>query len=107
MSGKKFESDTREYLRAQGLPAVSPAQSGFVDAGDLQLDPFVIQCKDYTNITDAVREAVDDAAEQGLSTGLIPVGIVKRRRRPIREAYVVMSLETFADVATLIRKEPR
>lgn len=101
-AGKKFEKEVLKYLRSQGLRTIEPTQAGFTDVGDLQLDPFVLQCKDYANITDAVRDAVNGATVQGENTGLIPVGVVKRRRRPIRESYVVMSLETFADIAALI-----
>jgi hypothetical protein len=58
---------------------------------------FAIECRDRkkvelsTNLDDAEERAVHKKADWG-------VAIMKRPRRPVEDAYVLMSLSTFADI---------
>ena len=101
--GTAFESAVADFLQASGLPAFRPGQSGFRDAGDVQVEPFVLQCKDKARLTDALREALDGAHAQAEVTGLLPAGVVRRRGRGAGSAYVVMTLADLAHLARLLR----
>ena len=55
--GTRAESGTRDRLRAWGVRAYRPAQEGRLDVGDLHgVEPFVLQVKDWTDTTAALRE---------------------------------------------------
>lgn len=103
--GTKWEVDVRDFFKAKGINAYRPAQEGFKDVGDIHgVDPFVIQCKDWKDWQAAIRDGLDGAQKQARNAGL-PFGvcIVKRARKPVSEAYVVMRLEDFAEVVQRLR----
>ena len=101
--GTPFERQVADFLESRGLPAFRPGQSGFRDLGDVQAEPFVLQCKDKGNVTDALREALSGAHEQAANSGLLPAGVVRRRGRAAEDAYVVMTLADLAHLAHLLR----
>jgi hypothetical protein len=103
--GTRFESAVRDHLRSLGIPAYRATQEGHDDTGDLHgVDPFILQAKDWQNVTAALREGVDGAQRQARAAGR-PFGaaVVKRARRSTGEAYVIMTLDTWADVLTSLR----
>ena len=111
--GTRFETDVVKYLRSRGLPAVKPRQEGHEDVGDIHSCLFTIQCKDWRDVSAAMREAVDGAARQaGVRAKrsdwpwmtFHPVGVVKRSRKGTQEAYVIVTLETFATMAQELLK---
>jgi len=76
-----------------------PALHGKDDKGDLfGLPGWTLQCRDTAKID--LAGAVDDARQQAVN-GRTPffAAIVKRRRRGVDEAYVVMPLDVFAAIA--------
>lgn len=94
--GKRWEKAVLDFLRALfgRHRVIRPHQEGFVDVGDLHLDPFALQLKDEARIT--LSSYVDDAEKQAKAAEM-PFGaaVVKRRKLGTGRAYVVMSLDTF------------
>lgn len=97
--GTAFESLVVGYLRANGFPAAERrALAGNTDKGDVAGIPgVVLECKaersiDLAGSVDEARlEAANDCAP-------VFAAVVKRRCRSVAEAYVVMTLEQFADM---------
>lgn len=100
VKGTNFESAVRGYLNENGFPeARRVVQTGRLDTGDLHCLDFCIQAKAWKNITEGLAAAVEGATRQVGPSGLTyPVGVVKRPRKPIRESYVVMTLEQFVEL---------
>ena len=88
----------RDYLNSRGFDTYRPAQEGFRDTGDLHGFPlFAIQCKDWRDVTGAIREGLTGAQVQAANRGEpYGVAVVKRARKPTSEAYAVLRLEDFA-----------
>jgi hypothetical protein len=93
--GTRWESAVRDWWIARGRRVVRPALHGTKDKGDLfGIDEWTLQCKDTAKLDFA--GAVDDARIQAVNGGTrFFAAIVKRRRKGVAEAYVVMPLEVF------------
>lgn len=98
--GSRFERDVRDYFRGHGIPAYRPAPEGFRDSGDIHGVPyFTVQCKDWKNTMDAIREGLDDVqVQKGHAGDDFAVNIVKRARANVSRAYAVMTLEELTKV---------
>lgn len=97
--GTAWESAVVEYLSQHGFPyAERRALSGSLDRGDITGIPGVmIECKAEKSIT--LAEYADEVKVQTVNAGAqIGVAVVKRRNRSPGDAYVVMTLTTFADL---------
>lgn len=93
--GTKWEVAVRDYLNAHDIPAFRPAQEGFRDTGDLHgVAFFAIQCKDWRDVTGAVREGTDGVQRQKKNAKR-PYGVnfVKRARKGTSQGYAVMTIE--------------
>lgn len=93
--GTRFESLLVSYLTECGLSAYRNAPSGSKDIGDISLEGDVtLEAKDCKTIT--LSSFVDEANAEARNAGR-PYGaaVVKRRRRGVADAYVVMDLATF------------
>jgi hypothetical protein len=95
--GTAWESAVVEYLREHGIPyAERRALSGSLDRGDITGVPGVmIEAKaeksiDLAGYMDEVRVQTANAGAQ------LGVAVVKRRNRSPGDAYVVLTLATFA-----------
>lgn len=99
--GTRWETAVYRFLQDAGIFAYKPRQEGFRDVGDIHAPPFVLQAKDWKDVTGALREGVDGAAVQKIHADM-PYGaaVVKRARRPVEDAYVVIRL---GDLPDLIR----
>lgn len=99
--GTRAETAVERFLRDEGIYAYKPRQAGFKDIGDVHAPPFVLQVKDWKDVTSALREGTEGARIQAHNAGF-PFGaaVVKRARKPIEDAYLVMRL---ADLPALIR----
>lgn len=97
--GTRWETAVVRFLRERGLYAVKPRQEGFLDVGDIHVPPFTLQAKDYKDVLAALRNGTDGARVQRVNAGL-PFGaaVIKRARRPIEDAYVVIRLGDFPDL---------
>jgi hypothetical protein len=106
--GLTWERAVRVFLRSHGIDAFKPYEEGHDDAGDVHgVDPFILQAKNYTNRTDAIREGLDGAEKQKRVAGVRwGAAVVKRVRRDAGEAYVVMTLSTFVEVLLALRNPP-
>jgi len=94
--GTRWESACRDWLTEHGIRAFRPALHGGKDRGDLfGVEGWTLQCRDTAKID--LAGAVDDARTQADNAGT-PwfAAIVKRRRKSVGAAYVVMSLEQWA-----------
>jgi len=96
--GTRFESDVVDFLRKEGLTdARRVVQTGRLDSGDIHVGGWALQAKAWKSLTDALREGVDGAMRQHAVAGL-PWGaaVIKRPRKNVKEAYVVLPLKHFA-----------
>jgi hypothetical protein len=108
--GDTFERDVVGFFRDTGWPACSRRGSQWwtkdryaPDIGDIVDGPegWALQCKNHQSID--LASYLDDAAQQARNARK-PwfAAIVKRRRRHVSEAYVVMPLAVFAEVAAIV-----
>jgi hypothetical protein len=106
--GTRWELAVRRFLRAAGIDVFKPYEEGRDDAGDIHgMDPFVGQAKAYASIVTGIREGVAGAERQALVAKLpFGVAIVKRPGKATGEAYVVMTLATFARLLRWMRGLP-
>jgi hypothetical protein len=101
--GDRFEIAVRDFLRENGWPECERrAKQHAADRGDLILGPawFTLDCKDHASID--LAGYMDQAAQEAVNARR-PwfASIVKRRRKPVSEAYVVMPLRVFVEVAEM------
>lgn len=103
--GTAFESAIRDYLRSRGIDAYRPAQEGYKDVGDLHgVSPFVLQAKNYKDLATALREGVDGVQKQKVhARERYGAAVIKRARKGVSDAYVVVRLEDFADLLLELR----
>lgn len=97
--GTKFETDVVQCARAEGLPFASRLPlAGANDIGDIGGIPgVVLECKDHARLE--LSAWMDEAEREAATAGVDVFAVVhKRRRRPIREAYVTMPLHVFCAV---------
>ncbi|GAA1701501.1 hypothetical protein [Fodinicola feengrottensis] len=100
--GTAFETAIVRFLQDGGLRAARKIQHGYLDDGDVDIGPgdFTLQAKNYRNVTDGVREGVEGAEKQAAVAGTdYGVAVVKRARKPVADAYVVMTLRMFRKLA--------
>lgn len=105
--GTRFEVAIVAFLQKAGLLAYAPRQFGPDDVGDVHSPPFVIQAKDYSDMLAAFRDGVEGARIQKNHADMpFGVAVVKRRRKPIEDAYVVMRLGDFPDLVRAVIDGP-
>lgn len=102
--GTRWESAVRDWWNARPMRPTDgprpqlfrPALHGAQDKGDLYgLHGWTLQCRDTARID--LAGAVDDARKQAANAGTrFFAAIVKRRRKGVEEAYVVMPAEVWA-----------
>jgi hypothetical protein len=98
--GTRWEVAVAAFLRASGFPeCFRMAPAGEFDAGDLAgaHPDFAYECRDRAkfDLAKNVRDAELRAVHKGCKWG---VAIIKKRGANVREGYVVMSLEQFAEI---------
>ena len=98
--GAKFERDCRDFMRDHGFPYVERAYGAGRqdDRGDLLGLPLVaIECKDHAklNLSGWLDEAEKERENAGKRLGVV---LAKRRGKGAREAYCIMTLETFCEL---------
>jgi hypothetical protein len=99
--GTRWETAVERFLTANGVKAYKPRQAGFLDKGDIIASPFTLQAKDYRDVVTALRNGVEGAQVQRVNAGEpFAAAVVKRARKPVEEAYLVMRL---GDLPDLIR----
>jgi hypothetical protein len=102
--GTRWETAITRFLQDAGLFAYKPRQEGHKDIGDIHVPPFVIQAKAYKDILAALRDGVEGAAVQKLHARMpFGVAVVKRPRKPIADAYVVLRLADFPDLVRAVQ----
>jgi Holliday junction resolvase len=106
-AGTAWETAVARFLRDRGFPADRSPLRGARDEGDVTGIPgWVIECKaqrtwDLAGWCDeAAREAANAAARAGAYVHRWAV-VVKRFRRSVGDAYVVVDLDTFAELLRL------
>jgi hypothetical protein len=95
--GPQFESEVRDFLKANGLPgARRVVQTGRLDEGDIRCHGWTLQAKNWKDLGGALREGVDGAMVQGERAGTpYSAAVIKRPRKGVGEAYVVVPLREF------------
>lgn len=103
--GTRWETAVLRFLRDAGLYAVKPRQEGFLDVGDIHAPPFVIQAKDYADLLAGIRAGVDGYQVQRANARLpFGVAVVKRARKPVEDAYVVLRLGDLPDLIRAVQR---
>jgi hypothetical protein len=105
--GSKFETDVMKYLRKLGHFAERLAKAGANDEGDIVTiiagQTYILECKNRKSINlpqfwaEAQTEAANYAKARGLPVNPPAFVIVKRRRGSIEDAWVIQTLEKWAD----------
>ena len=97
--GTAWEGKVVDFLQSRGHREVyRMAPGGIHDAGDVGgLPDWAIEARDRAKISLAENcdDAVARAREKKCRYG---IAFIKRRGRPVTDAYVVMTAETWADV---------
>ena len=94
VKGTRFESEAGAYLGVKRIGAVYGNQ----DQGDLEDSLFVMECKNENRIDLAGYMDQLMAEYRRASTKPFAVAIVKRRHKPIDDAYAVMPLWMFRKI---------
>ena len=105
--GSKFETDVMKYLRKLGHFAERLAKAGSNDEGDIVTiiagQTYILECKNRKSINlpqfwaEAQTEAANYAKARGLPVNPPAFVIVKKRRGSIEDAWVIQTLENWAD----------
>ena len=94
--GTRWEVAVASYLRDAGFTeAFRLAPGGEHDAGDIGgIVDFAFECRDRAkfSLAENVADADDRAVKKNCAYG---VAVMKKRNSPTKDAYVVLSLETF------------
>lgn len=103
--GKAFEKAIVDYLgETFGRAVRRPHAEGFLDVGDIHLDPFALQAKNYADVATALNVGVAGAEKQAVHAEQdFGVAVIKKRGASIGEARVAMSLRTFRDLVKRLR----
>lgn len=104
--GADLERDAVRYLQEVfGRVAFRPHQEGYKDVGDIHLSPFVIQAKNWGNVTSALNEGVKGALEQAVHAGeMYGVALIKKRGAGIALARIAMTLRDFRRIVTRLKR---
>ena len=102
--GTRWETAVQRFLEEAGIFAYKPRQAGRDDIGDVHAPPFVIQAKDYRDILAGLREGVEGVRVQRIHAKMpFGVAVVKRARKPVADAYVVLRLGDFPDLVRAVQ----
>lgn len=104
--GTRWESAVVGFLKERlGRKVFKPRQEGFRDVGDIHAPPFILQAKDWKDLTSALREGLAGAVVQAENAGF-PFGaaVVKRARKPVGESYFVMTLDQARDLIVRLQE---
>lgn len=103
--GSRFELDVRDYLRERGYAAERCYGAGRSDdIGDVRgLPGFVIEAKNQQaiNLAGWADETESERVNAGEPFGAL---VVKRRLRPVDEAYAVMPLRQLVDLVDEVER---
>lgn len=106
--GTDFERAVRRFLLSNDIDAYKPAEQGLSDSGDIHgVSPFIVQAKDWANVTSAINAGIDGVQRQKQEAGE-PYGaaIVSRRGKSVSGSYVVLTMEDFVDIVRELRQLP-
>lgn len=98
IKGTSFESAVVGFLNDKGIKVERRALKGNKDCGDIAgLDNWILELKatKELDLAGAVREAQDEAVNASTDFW---AAVMKRRRAPISEAYVVLPLWMWAEL---------
>jgi hypothetical protein len=95
--GTAFESEVAAYLKAWFPLCERRALRGRFDGGDLAGLPLTIECKATRDIR--LAEALNEAQAAAINNGdSIYCAVIKRRLKPVGDAYAVMPLRLLAEL---------
>lgn len=97
VTGTRWETAVADYLRGWFPGCERRALRGRNDGGDIAGLPATIECKATRTIDlpQALGEAKQAAARNG---GGRYAAVIKRRNHPVGQAYVVLTLEQYAQL---------
>ena len=100
--GTAFETAICRYLIGWGFDARRKVQRGQHDEGDIEvreIPDLVIQAKNQGQLR--IADWLDSAIDQGRAAGApLALVVAKRRGKPVADSFVVVALDTFADMMT-------
>jgi Holliday junction resolvase len=104
--GSLWERQVAQYFRERGFAKVQRryGAGAQADRGDLEgINDVVIECKDHKKLTLSVF-ADETEAEKINAKADLGICVIKRARKGVEKAYVLLSLE---DIATLLAEAGR
>jgi len=107
--GTSFETDVVNFLKPEFPHAERRASAGKNDKGDIAgiynaKGSWALECKNVQRIT--LSEFVDEAKAEATNAGAdYYAAIVKRRRKGVAHAFVVMELEQFRSLVSVSERE--
>mgnify|MGYP002640864697 CR=1 FL=1 len=106
--GTKFESDVANYLQSRGVRCKRHPRTGVNDIGDagfpLNKGTMVLEAKARksidlaTFVAESLVEAVNYEHKFPAEAPAFGAAVVKRRQKPIGDAYVVLTLDEFVEL---------
>lgn len=106
--GSRHEREVADYLQTRGIRAKRLPRAGARDIGDvafpLREGTIVVEAKNRrdmkisTYVDEAQVEAVNYEVKYPAEAPAFAAAVIKRRMKPVSEAYVVMTLEEYADL---------
>jgi Holliday junction resolvase len=104
IKGSAWERAVADWLSENGFPMADRRYGAghTQDKGDIIGVPnFALECKDHAtiNLAQFLDEAIIEAVHAKARFG---AAIIKRRRKPVDQAYVVMSLSQWAELIGLV-----
>jgi len=104
--GSQWERDIAKYFNERGYPDVERryGAGATLDKGDINgVVDTVVEAKNVAKIT--LSSIMDEALiEQKNAKKRFGIGIIKRRNKNVKEAYVVMTLEQWIDLYSFYAK---
>lgn len=98
--GSQWERDVAKYFNERGYPHVERryGAGNTLDKGDINgLPGFVIECKNLGRVT--LASIMDETLKEQQNAKLpYGIAIIKRRNRPAKDAYVVLTFEQFINL---------
>ncbi len=93
--GTAHETSTVRYLIERGFAYAhrNPLSSALGDVGGIP--GFIIECKNHARL--ALSEWITQAEASAAKAEALPIVVIKRRGKPIQDAYVLTTLKAWCD----------
>ena len=107
--GSQWERDVAKYFNERGFPEVERryGAGATLDKGDINgVKDTVVEAKNWAKIV--LATIMDETlVEQKNAKKLFGIAVIKRRNKNVKDAYVMMTLESWIDLYSFyVNKKP-